>query len=103
MQVILNLLNNSYDALESLNEKWIEIKLQKNNNKIVISVTDSGEGIPNNISHKIFEPFFTTKEIGKGPGLGLCISKGIIEGYKGNLYLDKSSFNKCFIIELPLN
>ena len=48
-------------------------------------------------------PFFTTKEVGKGNGLGLSISKGIIEDHNGKFFLKRECENTCFVIELPLN
>ncbi|RZA04517.1 MAG: HAMP domain-containing histidine kinase, partial [Proteobacteria bacterium] len=66
-----------------------------------IRVIDSGEGISPEIYRKIFQPFFTTKEIGKGTGMGLSISLGIAEAHHGRLYIDESSPNTCFVLELP--
>lgn len=71
--------------------------------KLQISVTDSGKGIPSNIAEKLMQPFFTTKEVGKGTGLGLSISKGIIEDHQGSLWYDSSCANTRFVIDLPLN
>ena len=100
-QVVMNLLNNSFDAIEGLSEKWIEIKVIPLNGKVAIQVTDAGRGIPAKIAEKLMEPFFTTKEPGKGVGLGLSISKGIIEQHQGKFYYDLSSKNTRFVIELP--
>lgn len=102
-QVILNLLNNSYDAVLNLDEKWVELNVDKVKNNLVISITDSGRGISKEVQHKIFQPFFTTKEVGKGTGLGLSISKGIIEAHSGQFYLDEKCPNTRFTIEIPLN
>tara|TARA_B110001454_G_scaffold219057_1_gene249584 strand:+ start:19110 stop:21812 length:2703 start_codon:yes stop_codon:yes gene_type:complete len=102
-QVILNLLNNSYDAVLNLEEKWVELSVENVQNTLVISITDSGTGISKEVQSKIFQPFFTTKEVGKGTGLGLSISKGIIEAHFGRFYLDESSRNTKFVIEIPLN
>ena len=64
-------------------------------------VVDCGRGIPKEIAHKILQPFFTTKDVGSGTGIGLSISNGIVEGHGGRLYLDESSPNTAFIVELP--
>ncbi len=65
-------------------------------------MTDTGEGIPQNIITKIFDPFFTTKEVGKGMGLGLSISYGIIEKHNGNIdVISESGKGTEFIISLP--
>jgi C4-dicarboxylate-specific signal transduction histidine kinase len=101
-QVILNLLNNAHDAIEGMENKWIKIFLETSQNKILIHITDSGSGIPQEVVNKMFQPFFTTKEIGKGTGLGLSLSKSIIERHHGSLYVDSSCENTSFVIELPL-
>lgn len=101
-QVLINLISNSADAIQGLNEKWIKIKVFKNDDKCQISVTDSGKGIPKEIAEKIMLPFFSTKEVGKGTGLGLSISKAIIEQHNGKFYLNSSSANTQFVVELPL-
>ncbi len=102
LQVLINLLNNAYDAVEHLPEKWVRIVVSTDNEKCIISVTDSGPGISPNILEKIMTPFFTTKDVGKGTGLGLSISKGIIEEHHGKLYYDTTSTHTRFIIELPI-
>lgn len=100
-QVFLNLLNNAYDAIEKLDEKWIDLSVRESLGRIEIAVMDSGLGIPEAIQDKMMQPFFTTKEIGKGTGLGLSISKGIIESHDGKLFYDRSSVNTRFIVSLP--
>jgi signal transduction histidine kinase/integral membrane sensor domain MASE1 len=102
-QVILNLLNNSYDAVLNLEEKWVELSVDNIDNTMVITITDSGRGISKDVQNKIFQPFFTTKEVGKGTGLGLSISKGIVEAHFGRFYLEERSVNTKFVIEIPLN
>lgn len=86
-QVLLNLLGNSFDAVEKSSEKWVELSLVKAKGKLVIKVTDSGKGIPDWVTEKLMDPFFTTKEVGKGTDLGLSISKGIIEEHWGSYLL----------------
>jgi C4-dicarboxylate-specific signal transduction histidine kinase len=100
-QLFLNLLNNSFDAIESMPEKWIELEAREEGKKIIISVTDSGKGINENLREKIFRPFFTTKPAGKGTGLGLSLSSKIAEDHHGRLYLDPSSSHTRFVLELP--
>ena len=101
-QVMINLLNNSSDAIELMKDKWIDIQFDVVNDKLSISFTDSGKGIPAEVAEKIMEPFFTTKAVSKGTGLGLSITKSIIESHNGNFWLDTSHPNTRFIIELPL-
>lgn len=101
-QVLLNLLNNAFDAVEDLPEKWVEIVCYKQNTNIVIEVSDSGTGISEADRMKLFEPFYTTKLVGKGTGLGLTISKSIIESQGGRLYPDISRPNTTFVVELKV-
>jgi signal transduction histidine kinase len=102
-QIILNLLNNSFDAIEYLGDKWIELTAQKTGDKTRIFVKDSGPGIPAEIADKIMEPFFSTKDIGKGTGLGLALAKGIAEKHGGVLNYVPSAAHTTFMLELPQN
>lgn len=103
-QVLLNLLNNAYDAIESsTSKKWVGIEIHDRDQYVEINVIDSGPGIPKEIQEKIMQPFFTTKEIGKGTGLGLSISKGVIQSHNGKFFLDIEAKNTCFVILLPKN
>ena len=105
-QVLINLLNNSYDAISQSQNSWVEVGLKFNENgkdqSIEIYVKDSGSAIPENIKEKMMNPFFTTKEIGKGTGLGLSISQGIMKSHGGELFLDSHSQNTTFVVRLPL-
>lgn len=99
-QVLLNILKNALDSLPHKRAR-IKMKLYKSGRKAVIEVCDNGKGIPEQFRTQIFEPFFTTKEEGKGTGLGLYISYGIIKKHEGEIIyipLDKGS---CFKITLP--
>ncbi len=100
-QVILNLISNSLDAIESLSEKWISIDILSTDSDFQIVIKDSGRGIPTHLQPKIFDPFFTTKEVGKGTGLGLSISYQLIEAHGGLLTLDTTQKNTTFNIRLP--
>ncbi|MDG0817659.1 PAS domain-containing sensor histidine kinase [Bdellovibrio svalbardensis] len=103
IQVLINLLNNSFDALEKLEEKWVSIDVRETvAGKIRFAVLDSGQGIPPKLAEQVMSPFFTTKEIGKGTGLGLSISRGIIEDHGGHLWLDQESKNTKFVFEIPM-
>lgn len=101
-QVLLNLLNNSIDAIHALPDRWIWINLQKKNSYLQISIVDSGKGIKEEVAAKMMNPFFTTKGPSKGTGLGLSISKSIIEKNNGSLFYDPTHFNTRFVILLPL-
>ncbi len=100
-QVILNLLNNAVDAIESMKDPWIRLAIDFDDDKVRIRVRDSGLGIPEEIAQKLMTPFYTTKAVGKGTGLGLSISFGILESQGGKLSLNRGCPNTEFVIELP--
>lgn len=102
-QILMNLMMNSYDAIVDLkNERWVKIAVSTTENKCIITLTDSGEGISPKIAARIMEPFYSTKDVGRGTGLGLSISKGIIETYQGSLSYNSKHQNTQFRIELPI-
>jgi signal transduction histidine kinase len=98
-QVFMNILSNAIDAIDD--KGTITISTVKSNDKVQVSIKDTGRGIPENIRTKIFEPFFTTKEVGHGTGLGLSISHGIIEKHKGTIDVN-SEVDKGTIITVSL-
>ena len=100
-QVLLNLLNNSIDALEHSVVKKIEVKAFIESSWVNIEISDTGAGIPKDIECKIFDPFFTTKTFGKGTGLGLSISKGLIEVHEGELQYLRIGERTIFKARLP--
>lgn len=100
-QIIVNLLNNAFDAVKNRDEKWIHLEVDDSSDQVTFSVTDSGPGIPKELQVKVFEPLFTTKEIGKGTGIGLSISLEIAKKHKGSLILDKNSKTTRFVLYLP--
>tara|TARA_B100000029_G_scaffold235542_1_gene232679 strand:+ start:631 stop:1782 length:1152 start_codon:yes stop_codon:yes gene_type:complete len=106
IQVFFNLIKNSIEAIKGLDDKWIDIGYEVKENKLVITFTDSGLGIPSNIQDKIMLPFFTTHEIETGEssmGLGLSICKGIIEEHRGSFEYNPDSKNTQFIIRLNID
>lgn len=109
-QVLINILNNACDAIKEKGEIKISLKdyyIDPDNNQlnsgILISITNSGDKIPEEIIEQIFEPFFTTKPEGKGTGLGLSISKKIISRHSGSLKVQNTEIGPSFIIKLPFN
>lgn len=106
VQVVLNLLNNAFDAIDGLEQQWIHLSFVQNfvdgQKFITLRVTDSGRGIPDEIAMKMMQPFFTTKEVGRGTGLGLSLSKGIIESHGGTLRYILSNGHTCFEVQLPV-
>jgi PAS domain S-box-containing protein len=103
-QVLLNLLSNAFDAVEALDDKWVEIAIdaRTNGEDVAICVTDGGRGIPLEIAERIMTPFFTTKPFGKGTGLGLSVSHGIAVSHGGSLSVDQGCQNTRFVLRLPL-
>lgn len=100
-QVLLNLVNNAFDAAQPSAGKWVALSFEEVGLNVEISVSDSGDPIPPEVKEKIMQPFFTTKEVGKGTGLGLSISKGLVESHGGELRLDEASSATRFIVRLP--
>jgi signal transduction histidine kinase len=102
--VFLNFISNSRDAFESLNidNKQIIIKVdKKENNEIEIIYQDNAGGIPQDIIEKIFNPYFTTKDQGKGTGIGLYMTKRIVEEVlKGNISVTNIDNGVEFIIKI---
>jgi PAS domain S-box-containing protein len=82
-QVFLNLFMNARDAMPS--GGMVEIRTASHNGSVEIEITDTGLGIPNENLHRIFDPFFTTKSSGRGTGLGLSVSYGIIKEHAGKV------------------
>ena len=80
LQVFINILINAVDALED-QKGIIKVFSRVNHLKLDILISDNGRGIPQEDLDKVFEPFFTTKEIGKGTGLGLWVSYGIMKNF----------------------
>jgi signal transduction histidine kinase len=106
-QVILNLLNNAKDILieHQVDQPTINIEVTSNaNGNIKIIIKDNGGGIPDAIIEKIYDPYFTTKEEGKGTGIGLYMSKIIVENNMlGTLHAFNDAEGANFIIELHNN
>lgn len=101
VQVMLNLLNNAFDAVKDSTSPWVKLEIASGASGVSFFVSDSGTGIPEEIQRKIFQPFFTTKEIGLGTGMGLSISKGIVEKHRGKIFLDTKQNQTCFVVSLP--
>jgi len=108
-QVFINLIINAMDAMEEKEEKekkkikkLLSIRSYLEDRKIVVTVSDTGVGIPEEIMDRVFEPFFTTKQVGKGTGLGLPISYGIIKEYGGTIDIkSEEGVGTTFILKFP--
>jgi PAS domain S-box-containing protein len=101
-QVLVNLLNNAFDAARAAPQKWIRVGAEADAEPgwVRISVTDSGPPIPPEVADKLFQPFFTTKAVGEGTGLGLSISRTIVESHGGTLALLAGAPNTTFVVRL---
>jgi signal transduction histidine kinase len=107
IQVISNLISNAITAMNDEGNIWITTS--GDDNFITICVKDNGCGISESNMKKIFEPFFTTKTLGKGTGLGLAVTYGIIKMHRGNIKVEsnanprKGPTGTTFTITLPRN
>ena len=100
-QVLFNLMNNAFDAVQPLTDKWVLLSAVEREGRVRITVTDSGAGISNAIRERIMQPFFSTKPVGAGTGLGLSVSKGLVESHDGELWVEHEARNTTFVVELP--
>lgn len=100
-QVLLSLINNSFDAVRGTKDSWIKIDWLPYDDRLLIAVTDSGPGLPDEVLSKIMQPFFTTKAPGEGTGLGLSIALSIVEKHGGLFYVDRTCSNTRFCIDIP--
>ncbi len=102
-QVMMNLISNAVEAMESSGEKLLTISTYEKGKSVCLRVSDTGCGIPSRVRDRIFEPFFTTKKKGKGVGLGLSVVYGIIKQHGGAIEVYPNEGRGCsFEIELPL-
>ena len=111
--VFLNIISNAKDALkDNKNQKRIKIVIKNHNNNVRINIYDNAGGIEEKIIPHIFEPYYTTKYKSAGTGIGLYMSKQIIEKHMNGIIKCKNVFNKIdgynleygalFIIDIPL-
>jgi PAS domain S-box-containing protein len=102
-QVLLNLVGNAEQALSAWDgDKRITVTSEVRSGRIVVTVTDSGPGIPATELDRVFNPFYTTKGVGKGTGLGLSVSDGIIREHGGSIRVESRDRGASFIVELPI-
>ncbi|QSZ42029.1 PAS domain-containing protein [Sulfurimonas aquatica] len=105
-QVILNILKNAEDALveKNISDGIIIIKTIKEASNAIITIEDNAGGLPDEIVDKVFDPYFSTKTQKDGTGLGLYMSKTIIEDHcEGEISLQNSTIGASFVIKLPLS
>jgi two-component system NtrC family sensor kinase len=101
-QVLLNLLVNAESAMEGATLRHLSLTTQRKRDMVQIIVSDTGHGMPPNVSQRVFEPFFTTKPPGEGTGLGLSVSYGIIQAHRGTISVESTpDVGTTFTILLP--
>jgi len=107
-QVFLNLLVNAAQAIETVHRSTgakgrIRVKTRQDGDRIVVSISDTGCGIPENIRSRVFDPFFTTKEVGRGTGQGLALARSIVvEKHGGRITFEPNQpRGTTFIVSLP--
>ena len=100
-QVWTNLIHNSLQAMK--NEGTLTIRGEKKGTDLMVSISDTGPGIPEEIQPKIFQPFFTTKPAGEGSGLGLDIIKRIVDKHNGKIaFQTQAGVGTTFSVTLPI-
>lgn len=103
-QVMINLLLNAIDATAAAGNTEVTISASRDRARLTVSIADTGAGIPDDIRERIFEPFFTTKTTGEGLGLGLSISRAILEEFGGRLSFEpQKAGGTLTLVELPLH
>ncbi|WP_127717660.1 ATP-binding protein [Halobacteriovorax sp. HLS] len=102
-QVFVNLLSNACDAINELEEieKWVSVEFLPDLKQV--KLRDCGKGIDPKVSEKIFSSFYTTKGVGVGSGLGLSNCKRIMQEHSGDIFVDHSDDNTCFVIQFASN
>ena len=102
-QVLVNLIRNALDAVAEVKQPAIEIDARVTGELVRIRVADNGPGIAPDLIERIFDPFVTTKPVGKGLGLGLSITYGIVQDFKGRVYAaNRAEGGAEIMVELPL-
>jgi signal transduction histidine kinase len=99
-QVWANLLENALDAVSSAGR--VTMSAAREDGRVVVRIVDDGPGIPPDIRSRIFDPFFTTKPIGEGTGLGLDISRRIVQQHGGSIDVDSHPGRTEFRVSLPV-
>jgi two-component system NtrC family sensor kinase len=100
-QVLVNLLLNAADAMAG--KGTIVVACKEAEGKVVLTIADEGPGVAAEDRRKIFDPFFTTKPVGQGTGLGLSVSRSIVESFGGTLELAPAAAGQGakFVLTLP--
>jgi signal transduction histidine kinase len=98
-QIWANLIDNALDAIPASGR--VEVRANRDNQRVVVRIVDNGTGIPEEIRERIFEPFFTTKSVGQGTGLGLDIVRRLVHHNHGDIFVDSQPGRTEFRVVLP--
>ena len=100
-QVWTNLIDNAVQAMNGVGT--LTISTYREDDNVIVSIGDTGPGVPEDLKKRVFEPFFTTKPVGQGTGLGLDISyRIVVNGHGGDIVLDSHPGDTKFKVRLPL-
>jgi len=102
-QVLMNIMLNAQQAMENKGALTVSTHYSPENQKALIIISDTGCGMTAEVKHRIFEPFYTTKGVGKGTGLGLAVSLGIVKDHGGSIDVESEvGKGTTFTISLPI-
>lgn len=99
-QVWTNIIDNAIDAMEE--GGLLKIRTSERHGKVYVEIIDNGAGIPPDIQSQIFDPFFTTKGVGEGTGLGLEVTRRIVEKHQGSIQVESEPGETNFCVALPI-
>lgn len=100
-QVLLALFENAVEAMKESKNPSIQIRSHEDPDYVYISILNNGAIISEEVKERMMEPFYTTRDVGEGAGLGLSISRGILESHGGTLFLDENESQTCFVMKIP--
>lgn len=101
-EVFVNIFENALQSMNDVGTLSVRTWSQMENEQVIVTISDTGPGIPFDVLPKIFDPFFTTKSVGRGTGLGLAISQEIVREHDGSIIgYNNPDGGACFRIELP--
>lgn len=101
--VLINIINNAKDAFvqNNIRKRVLNFQVTQNKQHALLVICDNAGGIDENIIKKVFEPYFTTKDDEKGTGIGLYMTKRILEKYNAFIHVENQAAGVCFIIQIP--
>jgi len=99
--IFCKVIENSIDAIKDLDEKWVQVRAEHGQGGVFIRISDSGQGVEENMVEKLFQPFTSSKDIGSGSGLGLAVARGLIMKNGGHINYDTKASNTTFVLWFP--